>query len=97
MSGAVGCTIAKDREDSVEKGTLSAAATLFSTNDNAPPGEIELATSVNDAGVAPALPKSSKEQEREGRKRSRVEGRGDRRKQRKRMEPCFTPREFQTV
>lgn len=66
MSGAVGCTIAKDREESAEKGTLSAAATLFSTNDNAPPGEIELATSVNDAGVAPALPKSSKEQERGG-------------------------------
>ena len=66
MSGAVGCTIAKDREESVEKGTLSAAATLFSTNDNGPPGEIELATSVNDAEVAPALPKSSKEQERGG-------------------------------
>lgn len=57
MSGAVTCTIVKDRDDSVEERTLLVAATLFSTDYNGPPKEIELATSVNDARVAPALPK----------------------------------------
>lgn len=57
MSGAVTCTIVKDRDDSVEERTLLVAATLFSIDHNDPPKEIELATSVNDARVAPMLPK----------------------------------------